>query len=187
MPDKNTMYFISRRNSSTALNAQSQETSSAFENSTTEPDRKETQPSMLYNILPAVVQNRLPQLPSIRRSISSIREIGSRAMHTKSKSIIDTDSESSGSETPPPTYTSRRTSRWGSDGNVDNRISMMSTDTEEMDYRDGRDVGDDVSDRPMSSMSTPPPFTVSESLTGINWKYANQGMCPSHPLSPAAD
>jgi hypothetical protein len=61
---------------------------------------------------------------------------------------------------------------------------MMSTDTEEMDYRD---VIDDVSDRPMSSMSTPPPFTVSEGMTGINWKYANQGMCPSHPLSLAAN
>jgi hypothetical protein len=64
---------------------------------------------------------------------------------------------------------------------------MMSTDTEEMDYRDGRDVRDDVSDRPMSSLSTPPPFAISESMTGINWKYANQGMCPTHPLPLVAN
>jgi hypothetical protein len=181
------MYFISRRNSSTAPNAQSQDMPSAHENSTNESDRKDTRTSMLYNVLPTMVQSRLPQLPSIRQSISSIREMGGRAMHAKSKSVIDTDTESSGRETPPPTYTSRRTSRWGSDANVGSRLSMMSTDTEEMDYRDGRDVRDDVSDRPMSSLSTPPPFAISESMTGINWKYANQGMCPTHPLPSAAN
>lgn len=160
------MYFISRRNSSVALNAQSQEPSTDFSHST-ESESKEARPSMFYNVLPTAVQSRLPRLPSIRRSISSIGEIGGRTMHTKSRSIIDTDSDS-GPGTPPPTYTSRRTSRQGSEFRG-SRASIISTDTEEMDFRDG------MSERPVSSMSTPPPFTVSESMTGITWKYANQG------------
>jgi hypothetical protein len=170
------MYFIPRRNSSTALNAQPppQDTSPY---SYPGPESKETRSSMFYNVLPTVVQARLPRLPSIRRSISSIGEIGGRAMHAKSKSIIDTDSESSGTETPPPNYTSRRTSRRGSDFRG-SRASMMSTDTEEFGFGDVQDLRDDVSERPVSSMSTPPPFTVLENRTGINWKYANQGTAP---------
>lgn len=123
--------------------------------------KKDIRPSMIYSILPAVVQNRIPALPSIRRSIVDLR---GRAVHVKSAS---TSSEMSAPATPPPSYTSRPAS-----GIIaPNRESAASSDTEELEIRD------DIFERPESSRSSlPPPFPLSEIETGINWKYANQGM-----------
>lgn len=154
------MYFIPNR-STTAPNAQTQALLTEPEQSSSKPDHKEIRPSMLYNLLPTVVQSHLPTFPSIRRSVSDLR---GRAVHSKSVSITPTDTETVPPETPPPTYSSRR----GSDGR--RPASIISTDAEEIEFQD------DVSERPASSISTPPPFTVSETVTGINWKYANQGI-----------
>lgn len=114
--------------------------------------------SMIYQVLPAMVSSHLPTIPSIRRSISEIRD---RRLHSKSSSM----SELPLPGTPPPGYTSRPSS-----GTVSpNRRSLVEPDL---------DFADDVSERPSSSMSAnPPPFAATyESKTGINWKYAGQGV-----------
>ena len=125
------------------------------------PERKDLQPSMLYSILPSVIQNRVPTLPSLRRSFSDLR---GRSSHTKR---VNSSCSIYSPETPPPVYSSRSGSLCPEQAN-----SITSTDTEDI-Y-----VGDNIPERPTSfrSASTlPPPFSMPESETGINWKYANQG------------
>ncbi|OCL03031.1 hypothetical protein AOQ84DRAFT_442991 [Glonium stellatum] len=113
--------------------------------------------SMLYALLPSIIQNRIPRLPSIRRSVNDFRD---RLNHARS---LSTSAQESGLETPPPTYMSRQ-------GSVTpNRWSTVMTDTEESD--DTSAYG-----RPISSGSTLPVSTTSEAESGINWKYANQGL-----------
>jgi hypothetical protein len=112
--------------------------------------------SMLYTMLPSIIRNRIPKLPSIRSSVSDFH---GRPNHVRS---ISMSAQDSGSETPPPTYTSRQ-------GSVTpDRWSAAMTDTEE---------SDDTStyDRPISSSSALPVFTSSGTENGINGKYANQG------------
>ncbi|KAF2193788.1 hypothetical protein K469DRAFT_549869 [Zopfia rhizophila CBS 207.26] len=111
---------------------------------------------MLYSVLPTVVQNRIPTLPSIRRSISGLR--------LRSKSV-STSTEITAPVSPPPSYKSRP----GSIAPSRNSISSTSTATEEIEFRE------DVSERLATSGSTTPAFPLTESESGINWKYANQG------------
>ncbi|KAF2262717.1 hypothetical protein CC78DRAFT_561149 [Lojkania enalia] len=123
--------------------------------------RKDTKPSMLYSILPVVFQNHIPTLPSIRRSLTDVR---SRGNHAKSPS---TGSEIFEPATPPPRYFSRQNS------SQTQLESGATSDTEEIDFRD------DLSERerPISSGSLSlPPFPLTESETGISWRYANQGI-----------
>ncbi|PVH91424.1 hypothetical protein DM02DRAFT_545827 [Periconia macrospinosa] len=131
---------------------------------------------MFYNVLPAFIQNRISTLPSIRRSISHLH---GRALRTKSASTV---TEISPPVTPPPSYTARPGSARSS------RSSVVSITDGETTFRD------DVSERPKSSMSTPLPFSTSETQTGVIWKYANQGISlvtqayqESHALARKAD
>lgn len=113
--------------------------------------------SMIYQVLPAMVSSHLPTIPSIRRSISEIRD---RRFHSKTSSITELPLPG----TPPPGYTSKPCS--GSA--TPNRHSLVGE--AEVDFLD------DVSERPSSSMSSiPPPFSAYETKTGVNWKYAGQG------------
>lgn len=120
--------------------------------------KQDTSPSMIYSILPAVVQNRIPTLPSIRRSVTALRN---RAIHAKGNRII-TITELQEPETPPPEYSG--------DG-MPNRNWVTSTDASELDL-----LPDDISERPGSSGCLPPLFSSPESESGVNWRYANQGM-----------
>lgn len=117
---------------------------------------KGVQTSMLYHILPTLVSSRVPTLPSIRRSVTSYRN---RSLHTKSSSV----SELSQIGTPPPCYTSRPVSGCA---------------TPERRFRDSSvDLSDDASDRPQSSGSAfPIVATTYEAETGVNWRYASQGI-----------
>ncbi|KAF2020837.1 hypothetical protein BU24DRAFT_416510 [Aaosphaeria arxii CBS 175.79] len=137
-----------------------------FEGFQVQEDRKDPQPSMIFSILPAVVQNRIPALPSLRRSITDLH---TRTLHAKSPSI---DTEISVPPTPPPRYCSRP----GSGTATPTLLSLTPADGEETDGEDASFQGS-LSERPQSSSSTfLPPFSLSESETGINWKYANQGI-----------
>ena len=120
----------------------------------------EKRSSMLYNVLPAMVQNRIPMLPSIRRALCEIRS------PSRPLSPSQNASEASLPSSPPPGYTSRPTSV------VDSQFSSSRTsfDTVEED-----DLFQEAAELPLATLSTPPPFTVSETKTGIKWKYANQG------------
>ncbi|KAF9741487.1 hypothetical protein PMIN01_01026 [Paraphaeosphaeria minitans] len=123
----------------------------------------EKRPSMLYTVLPAMVQDRLPALPFIRRALSDIQAT-SRPLNT-SRNVSDDSLPRS----PPPGYTSRPTSAVLSQ-HSSNRSSIDNTRGDEDLFQEA------LSENIASLMSTPPPFAVSETRTGIKWKYANQGV-----------
>jgi hypothetical protein len=111
----------------------------------------ENKASMLFQVLPAIVQSRMPMLPSLRRSVSEYRTRGS---HNKKHSL----SELSLPETPPPGYTSRPAS-----GNTTPRPSSVTSASV---FR----FDDDV------SVASPAPITTFETASGISWQHARHGM-----------
>ncbi|KAF1833711.1 hypothetical protein BDW02DRAFT_598869 [Decorospora gaudefroyi] len=115
-------------------------------------------PSMLWSILPTVVSNRLPAIPSLRQSLIDVR---SRSTHSKCNSVTELPHP----ETPPPGYSSIPPS-----GSVTpHRLSVALGEAE-------FDLADNTSERPGSSRSTLPPlFDTPETSTGIRWKYASLG------------
>lgn len=114
--------------------------------------------SMLYQVLPPIVQNRMPKLPSLRRSVSNFRAGG---LHSKNNSM----SEASLPTTPPPGYTSRPTS--GST-TPSQRISTASTLA--FDLEDTISIAS--SDSSIHALSEP----VYEMSSGIQWQHARHGM-----------
>jgi hypothetical protein len=118
--------------------------------------------SMIYNVLPAVVQSRVPAIPSLRRALSDFR-----ALTVRDKDELEEAGPTP--STPPPGYTTRPCSA-SSSATSSNRNSIAFSDGEVT-------IQEDVSDHPESAYSTPPSFHVSETRTGVNWKYANQGTC----------
>ncbi|KAL1652389.1 hypothetical protein SLS61_004991 [Didymella pomorum] len=106
-----------------------------------------------------MVSSHLPTIPSIRRSIGEIRD---RRMHSKTNSLTELPQPG----TPPPGYSERP----GSGSATPNRRSLVVGDAD-------LEFADDASERPGSAMSSnPPPFSAYETKTGINWKYAGQGV-----------
>jgi hypothetical protein len=107
--------------------------------------------SMLYQVLPAIVQSRMPILPSLRRSVSEYR---TRGIQSSANSLSENLPE-----TPPPLYTSRP----ASSSNTPLRpLSVASTSV--------FDFEDDI------SVASSAPTTVYETLTGISWQHAKHGM-----------
>ncbi|KAF2812354.1 uncharacterized protein BDZ99DRAFT_383996 [Mytilinidion resinicola] len=113
--------------------------------------------SLVYGMLPTLVQSRMPRFSSLRRSVNDFR---GRPDHTRSSSE---NAWSSGSDTPPPRYSSRQESR------VSDRIPAFTADASDSDLDTSTTY-----ERPVSSSSTPPAFTLAERESGVNWKYANQ-------------
>ena len=120
----------------------------------------EKRSSMLYNVLPVMLQSRIPALPSIRHAISEMRT------PPRPCSPVKGASEKPVPRTPPPGYTSRPTSMVG---------SQCSSDRSAFDSAEEDELFQEATERPSPSMSTPPQFAISETRTGIKWKYANQG------------
>jgi hypothetical protein len=124
-------------------------------------EREDTsfRPSMLYSVLPTVVSNHLPTIPSLRQSLNDVRNRGS---HSKSASVDELPQP----ETPPPGYSSIPPS-----GSVTpQRLSVALSEADVEFVEDGLD-------RPGSSGSAPPqPHATHESGCGIRWKYATLGM-----------
>jgi hypothetical protein len=116
-------------------------------------------PSMLYSVLPTVVSNHLPTIPSLRQSLSDVRYRGS---HSKSTSVDEPPQP----ETPPPGYSSIPPS-----GSVTpHRLSVALSEAD-------ANFVDDAEERPGSSGSTLPQlYRVQETSTGIKWKYASLGI-----------
>ena len=133
----------------------------------------EKKSSILYNVLPSMVQSRLPRLPSIRRALIDIRS-PALALHA-SRNV----SEESLPRTPPPDYTSRAASVAVSQRSL-NHDSFDTVEDE-----DPYEEGAEIPTRSFSTINTPPQFAVAESRTGINWRYANQGkpiqLSTAHP------
>ncbi|RYN19669.1 hypothetical protein AA0119_g8433 [Alternaria tenuissima] len=115
-------------------------------------------PSMLYSVLPTVVSNHLPTIPSLRQSLNDVRNRGS---HSKSASVDELPQP----ETPPPGYSSIPPS-----GSITpHRLSVA------LGEADAAFV-DDAEDRPGSSGSAlPQQYRAQETSTGIGWSYASLG------------
>ncbi|TKA82081.1 hypothetical protein B0A49_00234 [Cryomyces minteri] len=112
--------------------------------------------SLLYSLLPTLVRNRIPRIPSLRGSVGSRRET-SRHTH-------ELNEGSDGYRTPPPTYSSPVQS---------NRTSVAGIEEIESLSRDRPSNAES----PYSGGSTSPMmFNTSETDSGIEWKFANQGL-----------
>jgi len=112
--------------------------------------------SLLYQILPHALQRRVPVLPSIRRSLSG------DDVH-----VLDSSSRSSSDEsrleTPPPEYSSRPSS-----GILHDVSKMEDTDSDSL-------LDNPPLPRPSSSQFRGRRISP-EKDSGIDWKYASQGM-----------
>ncbi|KAI4698739.1 hypothetical protein J4E81_005350 [Alternaria sp. BMP 2799] len=114
---------------------------------------------MLYSVLPAVVSNHLPTIPSLRQSFNDVRN---RGTHSKSASVDELPQP----ETPPPGYSSIPPS--GSVTPLRLSVALGEADVE---------LVDDGLDRPGSSGSAlPQPHDAHEGGCGIRWKYATLGI-----------
>ncbi|KAL5113299.1 hypothetical protein ACEQ8H_008833 [Pleosporales sp. CAS-2024a] len=111
-----------------------------------------TETSMLYQVLPAIVQSRMPKLPSLRRSMTGYC---AGTMHAKNSNSL---AELSLPATPPPGYTSRpvsgSTTPWPT--------SVASASLFEFD--------DDA------CTAGSAPITAYETTTGISWHHAKHGI-----------
>lgn len=111
--------------------------------------------SLMYRMLPQLIQRRVPKIPSLQRSLSWSSRASS-VSYPSTPLIRPSSSASDQSETPPPSYrSSRRYSR------VDLASAVPSSELRERlvsisyGHQDGgADAGDG---------------------TGIDWKYADQG------------
>ncbi|KAL2060906.1 hypothetical protein VTL71DRAFT_8958 [Oculimacula yallundae] len=123
------------------------------------------EPSMLYSLLPSVVQSRLPRLPSIRRSVSMYSMARKRKpLMSRPSSGSSTMSNSSGMQTPDGRYTSAMVlsdtpGMTADDGLVDYTVESASSDEDTSSPRKKRAQG----------------MEMSENKSGIGWKFANQG------------
>ncbi|KAF2091785.1 hypothetical protein K490DRAFT_30800 [Saccharata proteae CBS 121410] len=116
-------------------------------------------PSSVYTMLPALIQSRIPRLQSLRRTVTDFR---TRPQHSRCASEPVPGAETS----PPPAYTSRPSSaamRRGSGASDGDTVQSIPGDTL-------------VDDRPSSSSTALPEYRPSDMQTGVNWKYANQGL-----------
>jgi hypothetical protein len=110
--------------------------------------------SMFFQVLPAAVQSRMPNIPSIRQSFSDLRR--TRSLHSKSSSTTDATVP----ETPPPEYASRTGSGIATPyGNI----------AASFDFDDEASITSSASS--IRSLSLP-----YETSTGISWQHARQGV-----------
>lgn len=115
---------------------------------------------MFFSLLPSAVKSRLPRMPSIRRSVSMY---GMASIRRKCNSSGSTTPETEGG------YTSAMVLSGGS-------RALVSTNEDEMAeyYIEGISSEDDQSQAP--TPKTRQSMDISESKSGISWKYANQGL-----------
>lgn len=113
--------------------------------------------SVLFSVLPSVAQNRLPRLLSIRRSLSTYGLVGRR------KSQIGTPKSDSGAYTPEAGYTSTMvlssSPATGDDSSTEYSVEGA------LSYEDS----------PRQVTGEYRRMELTESATGIEWKFANQG------------
>ncbi|KAK8243168.1 hypothetical protein IWZ00DRAFT_357768 [Phyllosticta capitalensis] len=131
-----------------------------------QPLQQDDAPSTVYAILPALIQSRIPRLRSLRRTVSNFRN--STPAQPRQSLPYTCGPDASASQTPPPRYTSRPSSatrRRGSGVSDSGSVQTLSDDAL-------------IDERPSSSSSaTPlPVYRAFEMQSGINWKYANQGL-----------
>ena len=128
------------------------------------PGAKE--PSMLYSMLPSAVQSRLPRLPSLRRSVSMY------GLATRRKSAVSRPA--SGART--PEYASAMVLSSAGALNTEDDIAGYFVESI------SNSSDDDVPQTSTSKGRQPSGMELTESRSGIGWKFANQGRQPSQFL-----
>lgn len=122
-------------------------------------ERHKMHASILYHVLPTMVQTRMPTLPSFRRSLNGLRN---RGLHGKSQSTPDI----SRPVTPPPGYSTRPGS-----GHASPERRASTTQGSMFDTLDDMAEGSSAS----VAASPAPMFTAYESRSGVNWQFARHG------------
>lgn len=117
--------------------------------------------SMLFNLLPTVIQSRLPRVPSLRRSFTSY---GLQTLQ-RSPSLTSLSRSFSGTSTP-----------------VEDYSDAMSIQTFDPDENTGILVHRRLSLEMSRVTAVEDPKPV-ENKSGINWRYANQGTEPKDSSS----
>lgn len=107
-------------------------------------------PSLLYGLLPKVVQTRMRKIPSLRRSISqyAIGAIDVSPANSRRSSTVYSELP-----TPPPGYQSR--------------VSLSEPGS------DAEDLGETFPIRPLPNGFAP---DSTDTTSGINWRFSSQGM-----------
>jgi hypothetical protein len=118
--------------------------------------------SMFYQVLPAIVQSRMPILPSVRRSLNDFR---TRGLHSKHNSMSDISLPG----TPPPGYTSKP----GSGSATPHQCTSLTSGTVS-------DLEDNTSLASLRPSSHNLPTVDIEESTGISWQHARHGMLFAH-------
>jgi len=122
--------------------------------------------SMLYSMLPSAVQSRLPRLPSLRRSVSMYR------LATRRKSA---DSKpTSGTRT--PEYASAMVLSGG--GTLNGEEDIAGYFVESLSISSDEDIPQTSTGKGRRTSG----MELTESRSGIVWKFANQGNHPSQVL-----
>lgn len=116
--------------------------------------------SLLYTMLPTIVQSRLPRLPSIRGSVNIYGLMGGRKSES---SLYGADTPGSISSSSTMTLVGAQTSV-SSDGE-----STESYYQEESLFSD-EEIPLSLRSRPLQTVA------ITESKSGIVWKFANQGL-----------
>ncbi|RDL35825.1 uncharacterized protein BP5553_06437 [Venustampulla echinocandica] len=135
------------------------------------PGRKES--SMLFSILPSVVQSRIPRVPSFRRTVNTgMWGLASKRKAAESESGSESRS-TSGSSTPPPAYTSTtaivlaRPKATDTTTKVGPNYFTEAVQLKEYALQFGSSS---------TSSGSAQVMEINDTRSGIAWKSANQGM-----------
>jgi hypothetical protein len=107
--------------------------------------------SLIYAVLPPLIKNSMPKVPSLRRSLSGYNRAAALVGHVRA---LSTESSRPGSATPPPPY--------------QEPIASLTSVLSDVDFQDTP---------PTSPLSLPanPSIFVDDERAGIKWEFARQG------------
>ncbi|KAI9780971.1 MAG: hypothetical protein M1839_006410 [Geoglossum umbratile] len=127
-------------------------------------------PSLLYSILPSSVKSRLPQLPSLRRSVSASSQKGRSAFLSLNCRRTQANQSGSactgfGTRTPPPAYSSALA--------ISTALKSGTSDADDLEYLGNQLVA--AGAQPFSTDPECGPICLFGTGTNIDWKFAAQG------------
>jgi len=115
------------------------------------PSTEQENISLIYAVLPPLIKNSMPKVPSLRRSLSGYNRAAALVGHVRA---LSTESSRPGSATPPPPY--------------QEPIASLTSVLSDIDFQDTP---------PTSPRSLPvdAPVFVNDERAGIKWEFARQG------------
>jgi hypothetical protein len=122
--------------------------------------------SMLFTMLPAVVQSHLPRLPSIRRSVS-MYGLANRRKSAQTDSRPSSGGSSTGSRTPDGGYNTALV--------LSHSRAMVAEEEVATYFAESASSDEDSSAEFRRRKGKNVVMEVAETKSGIGWKFANQG------------